>query len=277
MKKIIKKILIILIKNEVVWFFAKRLVWLGQKISALKNYNYDWLKINNDLKNNLFEDLTVRNGPFKGMIYPEINSAGSTIYPKLLGCYEKELWDIIEDFKKNKYTEIIDVGCAEGYYAVGLGINIPEATIYAYDISKKARLLCRHMSILNKIKERVIVKKICTAETLKEFTFTGKGLVVCDCEGYEKKIFNKDNVKNLTKCDLLIETHDLFDIGISTYIKEVFRETHNILSIKSIDDIEKTLTYNFSELENFSLENKKFILAENRPAIIEWLIITPKF
>lgn len=275
MKKIIKKILIAFVKNDLMWFFLKPFSKLGIILFDARIYSKKEKDIWN-IEELFFKNLVVQNGPFKGMRYPKLDSVGSAIYPKLLGCYEKELWETIEYFKKNEYTEIIDVGCAEGYYAVGLGINTPKTKIYAYDIDEKARVLCNEMSILNNIKDKIIIKSECTAKELELFTFTGRGLIICDCEGYEKELFNKDNVKNLTACDLIIEAHDFINISISTYIKEIFSETHNIKSIKSVDDIEKTLTYNINGLEKLTLLEKKQILSEWRPSIMEWLICTPK-
>lgn len=43
----------------------------------------------------VFPDLIVKHGPFKGMKYPAVKSVGSSLFPKLLGCYEKEIQGII--------------------------------------------------------------------------------------------------------------------------------------------------------------------------------------
>ena len=65
-----------------------------------------------------FEDKIVRNGFFKGMKYVTFKSAGSSLFPKLLGSYEIELLPVFAGLQKNKYDDILDIGCAEGYYAV---------------------------------------------------------------------------------------------------------------------------------------------------------------
>ena len=41
-------------------------------------------------------DRTIRNGPFCGMLYLE-RSRGSSLLPKMIGSYEKELHDVITD------------------------------------------------------------------------------------------------------------------------------------------------------------------------------------
>ncbi len=275
MKKLIKKILTLLAENDLIWFFLKPFAISGVFLFDIRR-SIKRIIPNEKIENLLFQELNVQNGPFKGMKYPKIDSVGSSVYPKLLGCYEKELWEVFEEVKGNNYSEVINVGCAEGYYAVGLAMNLVNANHYAYDISKRARILCEDMARLNNVFDRMVVKSECTAKVLESFKFTGKGLIICDCEGFEKELFNKNNVLNLKNCDLVIETHDAFDITISTYLKDVFNETHDISVIKSIDDIEKALTYDFKGLEQFDLSERKQILAEGRVAIAKWFICKPK-
>lgn len=224
----------------------------------------------------LFHEKKVLNGPFKGMEYPSLQSAGSMIYPKLIGSYEKELSEVMEVICSKSYSEIIDIGCAEGYYAIGLSLRIPNAKVFAYDTDEKARNLCLRMAGLNKVDDRVVVRSLCTAETLADFPFTDQALIICDCEGYELKLFSKINVKNLAKCDLLIETHDLVDINISTYLIELFSPTHEITAISSLDDIMKAKNYHFKEVEGMNLLTKKKLFSEIRLATMEWLFLTPK-
>jgi hypothetical protein len=217
-------------------------------------------------------DLSVKNGPFKGLKYPEFSSYGSSIYPKIIGTYEMELWHIWDLLFCKNYKRIIDIGCAEGYYALGLGRLFPDSTIIAYDISDKARELCMNMSIHNNLRDRLELKSKCESFELSQYDYSLKTLIVCDCEGYELDLFEKIDSFIFTNVDLVIETHDFININISTILKSKFSKTHDIISVKSIDDIEKALTYSFIEINHLSLLQKKIVLAENRPSIMEWVI-----
>ena len=75
----------------------------------------------------LFCDGVVRHGPFAGLQYPELTAVGSALYPKLLGSYQREIQGWIEEICAAGYSEIVDVGFAEGYYAVGLARRLPRA------------------------------------------------------------------------------------------------------------------------------------------------------
>ena len=52
----------------------------------------------------ILEKLKVASGPFKGLKYPSLNSYGSSLLPKLLGTYERELSDVINVICTKKYS-----------------------------------------------------------------------------------------------------------------------------------------------------------------------------
>jgi hypothetical protein len=100
-------------------------------------------------------DLTVKYGVFKGMkLLPGEESGSGSLIPKLLGAYEYELRPVLEKICHEHYTEIINVGCAEGYYAVGFAMRFPDAKVFAYDIDKGALKLCEEMARLNKVSQQ---------------------------------------------------------------------------------------------------------------------------
>jgi len=228
-------------------------------------------KIVSDAIDQCIPDLIVRNGPFKGMAYPGRKSAGSVLFPKLLGSYEAELHGIINQAIEKGYSEIIDIGCGEGYYAVGLALRLPEAKIFAYDTNPKALFYSNEMFEFNNIDpSRFFTGGICNESTLIDISIRNKALVICDCEGFEKHLFTEKSAEFLAAHDLLIEVHDLFDIEISSYLNEIFRETHWINIVQSVDDIQKAKTYHYNEIDDYDLTIKKILLAEGRGAVMEW-------
>jgi hypothetical protein len=136
--------------------------------------------------------------------------------------------------------------------------------------------LCEEMALLNGVSERVITGSFCDGKTLMGLPLTKKALIVSDCEGYEKELFSKDTLTFLAQYELLIEVHDFIDIEISSYLRELFEESHHIEVYTSIDDIKKAQQYEYKELDGFSLEEKRKILREGRPAIMEWFYLKPR-
>ena len=224
----------------------------------------------------IFKEMTVLHGVFTGMKYPEMASVGSAFLPKLLGSYEKELQPLLEKICDNQYSEIVDVGCAEGYYAVGLALRIKTAKVFAFDTNMEAIRLCEAMAQLNGVSDRFTTGAFCDAKTLMGLPLSDRALIVSDCEGCEKELFSKDTLPFLAQHELLIEVHDFIDIEISSYLRELFEESHHIEVYSSVDDIKKAQQYEYKELEGFSLEEKRQVLREGRPAIMEWFYMKPR-
>ena len=228
------------------------------------------------LTREVFPDLTVSGGPFQGMRYSSGQSYGSALLPKLLGSYESELHPVLEEMLANEYSTIVDIGCAEGYYAVGMGLRIPQATIYAFDTSSNARKLCADMARLNGLEDRVRIGSFCDAATLMSLPLGSRALIISDCEGYEGILFTNGIAASLAPHDVVVETHDFIDIDISSRLRDAFGKTHRIRSIKSIDDIEKAHSYRYPKLDAYDTKTRRLILGERRPAIMEWLAMTAK-
>ncbi len=75
----------------------------------------------------------VRAGPFAGMRYVD-TSVGSCFIPKLLGTYERELASKVEWICRQQPELVVDIGAAEGYYAIGLAMRIPAARVVAFEL-----------------------------------------------------------------------------------------------------------------------------------------------
>src|SRR6478609_9884506 len=232
------------------------------RISLEKKYS--------DRFNSIFSKGEVLHGPFRGLKYPQSKSIGSALFSKLFGSYESELHDVLEKICTQNYSEIINIGCGEGYYAVGLAMRIPNSKVFAFDMNSEAIQLTREMANANGVGDRVYTQEKCSSDYLREFAFSGKGLIVSDCEGYEKQLF-RSALTNLKNCDLLIETHDFLDIRISSDLVDLFSETHTVNVTLSTDDIQKAKRYKFPEADNLSLSDRFFLFQEGRPTLMEWL------
>lgn len=274
MQKILSRFIKIISDSDFLWSLFKSIAIFGQMLFDSRN-EFNERKKDQIIGKRLFNNLDVQNGPFKGMKYIDSDKSTHTYLPKLLGSYEKELWPVIEKITKNNYDKVYNIGCGEGYYAVGLGFVFQNTPIFAYDIEEDSRKLCRNLAEINGIIDRVQISAHISHKELGIIDLSNS-LIICDCEGFEKHLFTNQNISNLEKCDLVIETHDFMDIDISTYLKKLFQETHQIESILSIDDIQKAIEYDFKELESFSLTEKALILQEKRPAQMEWLFCTSK-
>lgn len=277
MKPLIRKI----VQIKYVWWFIQ--LTLGtlnrvfKKLVNAKNYNpkaEQQCIIFETKINKIFSQLTVCNGPFKGMRYPSIQAVGSTIYPKLLGSYEKEIAPAISYIIQQPYSSIVDIGCAEGYYAIGIAMHMKKAKVFAFDTNQNALSLCNQMATLNDVK--IETGGFCDKDKLQKLELGDKALIFCDCEGYEIDLIDEKLATSLKQHDFLIETHDFIQIDITQRLLEILNHTHNCEIFESIDDILKAYQYQFPELDSLDLEIKHQILAEQRPQTMRWIFAKSK-
>lgn len=293
MQKILEYVIQRTAKNNVAWLFYRKCGQLSNSLRRIYKHAQSvrlprstqpgllaWQPADDrrilQIAAQLSPDLTVATGPFKQMRYPSADSVGSELLPKLLGSYESELHPVLEEMLGHGYDTIVDVGCAEGYYAVGLALRLPRAQVYAFDTDSAAKQLCAQMARLNGVADRIHIKDFCDEEVLRSIPLGDRALIVSDCEGYEGSLFNRQVAEFLVKHDVIIETHDFIDIELSGKMRDAFAGTHHIRSIKSLDAIEKTHTFHDRALEPYSARDKYLILKEERESIMEWLVMTSK-
>lgn len=171
----------------------------------------------------------VQGGPFRGMRYV-LESLGSPLTPKLVGSYEAEIHSAIEEIcAAGGAIRVVDIGCDEGYYVVGLALRLPMAQVYGFDINQASQEKCRQLARMNGVEERVIVDGKCTPQRLTEILRPGD-LVICDCEGCEYVLIDPAKSAVLSKVNLIVELHDsdFLDLDITPAIVSRFRDSHSI-------------------------------------------------
>ena len=282
-KLYIKKLFFLIMKNNFFWSLIdntfSKFYHFHKKASFYRNRsNIPKKEIGSksylNFKKSIKTDLVILNGPFSGMKYPSLKSSGSVIFPKLLGSYEKEIQVFIDYIQNQDYENIIDIGCAEGYYAVGLGMKLKKAKVFAFDDDENAQKQCKKMAKLNNVE--INIHGFFTKTSYEKYTQNKKSLIFMDCEGYEKYLIDKEIATKHQNCDFLIEAHDFIDISITDHILNSFRMTHKIEVIESIDDISKAYSYEFKELSGMSLLEKKQLLSEYRPTTMRWIFAKSK-
>lgn len=278
-KEFIKLKFSILLKKSTIWRFYRPFAEFNASLYKEKKDEEKLKKEEDWLVNFPFIfDLKVLNGPFEGLKYPESRSLHSTFVPKLLGTYESELHPVFNELKEINFSKILDVGCAEGYYAVGLARIFPKAQIVAYDINIEAKATCEKMGILNgiKIPESLLIKENCDELELLNLPPNETNLIISDCEGFESELFTPSVCGHLKNSFLIIEAHDFIVPGVSEALQERFGNSHLVRVIKNVDDLFKPRFFNVPQLDGFSLDWKIKLMAEKRPSQMEWIYCSPK-
>jgi hypothetical protein len=218
----------------------------------------------------------VLGGPFAGMRYVG-QSVGSMWWPKILGAYELELADIIRDLCLARPAWIVDVGAAEGYYAVGFAWRCPDARVVAFEAEPAGRELQAQLAALNGVSDRLQIEGFCDHDALRRAlaSATPGGLLICDIEGGERDLLDPALVPALTdgRWTLLVEIHDHVDPTIINILIDRFHATHTVEEIVTRPRHARDLPV--SARNGFLARWVPTYLDERRPAPMRWLLLRP--
>jgi hypothetical protein len=267
-----------LVKHDATWgILSRSLVRGSQFLCALRDQKEVEQTVGNypPLRQAL-EKREILAGPFKGMKYGQTKALCSALYPKLLGTYEHELESEFEAALQEKPALVVDVGAADGYYAVGFAFRDPNTHIIAYDQDPRAREELAKLADLNGVADRIEIRGRCETSDLESFAGK-KGLMIVDCEGFEEHLLSPKNLRHLGAWAFIIETHDGFSPGVTKRLIERFRESHEVKVIEAIHDFDKMDHVLVPLLEGLDRRTADKVLGEGREhACLRWLVCIPK-
>jgi precorrin-6B methylase 2 len=212
----------------------------------------------------------VLGGPFAGMEYVSQATEGALV-PRLLGTYESELHPHLQALLGRGVDCVIDVGCAEGYYAVGLARLAPQLTVYAYDIDENARRACAELAAKNGVADRVVIGGEFAPDGFEAFAGR-RALVMVDAEGAEVDILQPALSPSLAGMSVIVETHDLYRANAMATIVERFGPTHEIVRVD-----QQPKTFDMPPwLKALPHLDQLLAVWEWRARPTPWLVMTPK-
>jgi hypothetical protein len=211
------------------------------------------------------------------------HSIGSAHLPKLLGIYERELSRTVEAVLKEHPKQIIVLGAAEGYYAVGLALRNPGARIVAFEKDAEGRTALAKMAHLNNVEERMVILGECQPQSLQaviqDQNSGDKGakrvLVVCDVEGAEADLLNPSMVPGLRAAIIIVETHEFLHRGITGTLVTRFLASHEIEHIWQTKRTIKDFPFHNLVTRILPRGYLAWAVSEWRPEQMCWLSMRP--
>lgn len=214
-------------------------------------------------------------GPFRGMRYVRA-SVGSAYIPKLLGTYERELAAIVSGVVAGSYDRVVDIGAAEGYYAVGLALRMPELIVHAFEMDAEGRALLAEMAELNGVRSRVRTYGKCEASDLRRvLQGSSRPLVVCDVEGYETVLMDMAAIPELRNASILLELHEFVHRGVGDLVRERFERTHSIRHVEQEDRSVAEFPYQSLLTSLLPARYLERAVTEWRPERMSWFWMEP--
>lgn len=239
---------------------------------ALNNYiHWSWQR-RAELTNLLFERTqgVIYKGPFKGMkILPKWSWGDGDSAGKLLGLYECELFDAIEDMIKSNPDTVLNIGSAEGYYGIGMGMRT-DALVLLVDVSQQAIDIARENAQVNNV-NKIHFSTDSSINNFRNYVRTAqRPAIIMDCEGFEEQFLDLEQFPELAKTSILVESHDCIRSGLTDKLVDRFKNTHHIQLIpQGAKNPYLDITHDLSDYD------KSILICESRPSTMVWIYMTP--
>jgi hypothetical protein len=221
----------------------------------------------------------VLSGPFAGLQLELSPVSGRHLLGYLLGTQEMELCDIVERIVSRRYSTIVNIGAADGYYAIGLARRLPEATVVGFEALPEHHPPLKRAADANGVSRRFRLQGFCDVADLRHELHAAchPVLVIADIEGGEKHLLDPEKVEALRRVDMLIETHDALSPGCTNTLIERFGRTHMIEHIisrpRTLSDFPSaTLPALARLMPRMAVE----LMNERRKGGQDWLFLTTK-
>ena len=222
--------------------------------------------------------LTVASGPFAGLKYVP-KAHGSCLPPKLIGIYERELHSVFAALRTAPVDVLIDVGAAEGYYAVGMVVAGLAGHSIAFEADPNGIALLRDLAARNGVTDRVTIKGWCSPADLQQELTVHVGrriLLIVDVEGAEDNLLDPTEVPATRTTEILVELHDFLVPGVTDRIRQRFAPTHNITRFEQTPRTEADNPYRSWLVRRLSARDRADVVSEKRTGQMHWFWMQPK-
>jgi precorrin-6B methylase 2 len=215
----------------------------------------------------------VARGLCAGLAYPaDLLPHVDAPVAKLVGSYEEEIAGAIAAVLDSGVERLIDVGAAEGYYAVGLALRSPRLRVDAFEIDPVVRSRCARLARVNGVESRVVTHARADGRIFRGLDTAG-AFLISDCEGAEARIFGTGAATYLRAATLLIEVHEAAEgqTALLDALVERFASSHRARVIPNA----RRRAAAFPELAGYEPAQQDRALSENRPCVQRWLLLEP--
>jgi hypothetical protein len=137
------------------------------------------------------------------------------------------------------------------------------------------------MAELNNVSSRIRIDEkfsLARLAELKVAELAGPCLILVDCEGAESSIFSSESHKYLNilvDSTIIIESHEFIRAGMADHIIQFFNSSHRLERVLAVGDLLRPSFYSEFLPAGSDCDTAFDILAERRPAPMEWLVFRP--
>lgn len=221
-------------------------------------------------------DGVVQHGPFKGLQLARNNWWGGYDFGSMIfGLYELEVLDFIHSDAVSGRRHFIDIGAADGYYAVGGLKSGRFDTAHCFEMSAEGRDAIQRNAELNGVASTLQVDGEADSGFFQYLEGLDKAntLVLCDVEGAEFDILTEQTLDCLRGCVVLIEIHNWVDNFFAKYARFI-SDASKRFTLSTLQPAVRDVN-RFAELADLTDDNRYLLCSESRPNIMRFLVLQP--
>ena len=192
---------------------------------------------------------------------------------KLLGCYEAETHAAIGQAITSRPSRFIDLGSADGYFAVGVGLaaGVP---VEAFDLSPSARELTGQTAALNGVQLTMHAAATTRSVSSLPVDSLDRAMLLCDIDGPERDLFTPVLVDRLRSSHVIVEMHVKPNADVESVLLARFSRTHDVHVVEAVRRDPDA----YAELAIFSGDDRDHAVNElrYRDDGLRWLVAAPR-
>ena len=229
------------------------------------------------LHRKLTKDHQVKAGLFAGMCYPFPDPTRLNLFPKMLGTYRCELHPHLACLCEASLPLICDVGCGDGYFAIGLARKHPNARVYAFDQDSTARRDFQILADANGLGGNLQIRASAGPRDLLALDFSQGGLLRIGERNLATGYLTPELMQHLQRAHLLLELWRLPHQETADAITERLSATHSVAWVPSRGNEQRLIAYRSAFVNPLDAAEQQIAFAEASRGERLWLLATPRY
>jgi hypothetical protein len=221
-------------------------------------------------------DSTVRYGLFRGLkLIADTHWGHLDKASMLLGLYEEEVLAALSAIPP-RYTLFVDVGAADGYYAIGALISGKFARSICFEISEKGRSIIAESARINGVADRVEIHGIAGRgfHRVVPATELQRAAFLIDIEGAEFDLLDGEALGALRESVIIVELHDW--VAEASQKIERLRKTATVTHRVTEFSTGARNPAAFAEVRAYNDTDRWLLVSERRPTLMSWMLLEPR-
>lgn len=220
---------------------------------------------------------TVHYGPFKGLkLSKKTWWSSADRGAMLLGLYEKEVLESLQNIPQ-KYTTFIDLGAADGYYAIGVLVNNLFKQSICYEISNEGRSSIKCNAELNNVLNKIEIRGKANNYFYNDISQNDRAnsILFIDIEGAEFDLLTELTFDAFNNSIIFVELHDWFFEDGADKLQKLKQDSSSTHKFSQLTMGARDPSF-FPELNKLDDDDRWLICSEGRGQLMTWLRFDPK-